>query len=88
MVVLANSTPLIYLAKMGELNLLDDRKARKVAAKMKVKRIGTIAIILMAHRKGLVHDLTSVLKKAQQKAFRINQRVFNRLKQQGTPGQP
>jgi hypothetical protein len=157
MVVLSNSTPLIYLAKMGELNLLrslfteviaadkvyeevvvqgagkpgadevqnadwikrqsvsdrtavqklrdddlldagesetlvlateikaalvllDDRKARRVAAKMKVKKIGTIAIILMAYRKGLIKDLPAVLKKARQKAFRINERVFKRLK--------
>ncbi len=157
MVVLSNSTPLIYLAKMGELNLLrdlfaeiivadkvfeevvvqgagkpgseevqkadwikrksvvnnaevqklkdeelldageaetltlarelkadftllDDRKARKVAAKLGVRRIGTIAIILMAHRQGFIHDLPAVLNKTQQQAFRINQQVFTRLK--------
>jgi predicted nucleic acid-binding protein len=66
----------------ADLVLLDDRKARKIAAKLKVKRIGTIAVILMAYRKGLIKDLPAVLKKARQKAFRINERVFNRLKKQ------
>jgi len=66
----------------ADLVLLDDRKARKVAARMKVKRIGTIAIILMAYRKGLIKDLPSVLKTAQQKAFRINERILKRLKKQ------
>lgn len=72
----------------ADLTLIDDRKARRVAARMKVKRIGTLAMILMAYRKGLIQDLSSILKKAQQKAFRINQRIFDRLKKQGTPGQP
>jgi predicted nucleic acid-binding protein len=66
----------------ANLTLLDDRKARRVAARMKVKRIGTIAIILMAYRKGFIKDLPAVLKKARQKAFRINERVFKRLKKQ------
>jgi len=66
----------------ANLVLLDDRKARRVAAKMKVKRIGTIALILMAYRKGLVKDLPAVLKTARQKAFRFNERVFKRLKKQ------
>jgi hypothetical protein len=63
----------------ADLALIDDRKARKVAVKMKVKRIGTIAIILMAHKQGLIQDLPAVLKKARQKAFRINERVFKRI---------
>jgi len=62
--------------------LLDDRKARRVAVKMKVKRVGTIAIILMAYKRGLIPDLPSVLQKARQKAFRINERVFKHLKKQ------
>jgi len=66
----------------ADLTLLDDRKARRVATRMKVKRIGTIAIILMAYRKGLFKDLPAVLKKARQKAFRSNERVFKRLKKQ------
>ncbi len=53
-----------------------------VLSKMKVKRIGTIAIILMAYRKSLIKDLPAVLKKAREKAFRINERVFKRLKKQ------
>lgn len=66
----------------ADLTLLDDRKARRVAARMKVKRAGTIAIILMAYRKGLIKDLPAVLKQARQKAFRINERVFKRLRKQ------
>ncbi len=64
----------------ADLTLLDDRKARRVAANMKVKRIGTIALILMAYKKGLIADLPTMLKKARHKAFRINERVFNKLK--------
>ena len=72
----------------ADLVLLDDRRARKVAARMKVRRIGTIAIILLAYRQGLIKDLPSVLKKASERAFRINTGVFNRLKKRGTVDRP
>jgi predicted nucleic acid-binding protein len=76
-------TLILALEMKADLVLLDERRARKAAAKAKVKRAGTIALILMAYQQGLVEDLPTVLKKAREKAFQINEKVFDRLKKRG-----
>ncbi len=48
---------ILYRELQAEFLLIDDRKARKIAENMDVKCIGTIGILGIARRKGIIREL-------------------------------
>jgi len=60
--IIADSSPLIGLARIGQLHmLLDDLRARKVAERLQLRRMGTVALLGLAKREGLIERLKPCL---------------------------
>jgi predicted nucleic acid-binding protein len=51
---------------------LDDKAARNCAASLGIDVIGTIGLILMANRKGLIEKPVACLEKLKETGFRIS----------------
>jgi predicted nucleic acid-binding protein len=49
--------------------IIDERKGRKIASSLNIKIIGTIGILILAHKKGLIKDLITVILKLVNKGF-------------------
>lgn len=63
----------------AEIILLDEREARKVVARMGLKPLGTIGILLWAKREGLIHSLREQLDALQEEGrFRISPELYRR----------
>ena len=63
------------LANPGWTAVLDDRAARRFASVYQVTIIGTLGIILLARRRGLVSSAGTVIRRLQQSGFRIDDRI-------------
>lgn len=55
--------------------ILDDLKARKVAANYKLKVTGTLAVLIMAYEKRIISSMDIVLKDLKTSGFRISEKV-------------
>jgi predicted nucleic acid-binding protein len=60
--------------------ILDDLKARQLAEELKLKYTGSIGILILAKRKGLISDIDEVISKIQTTNFRISNAIINKLK--------
>ena len=60
--------------------ILDDLKARQLADELKLKYTGSIGILILAKRKGLIVDIDEVISKIQTTNFRISNAIINKLK--------
>jgi len=60
--------------------ILDDLKARRLADELKLKYTGSIGILILAKRKGLIVDIDEVISKIQTTNFRISNAIINKLK--------
>lgn len=56
--------------------LLDDLKARKIAAKLKLPFTGTLGIIKKAKDKGVIHQVKPLIEKLLQTDFRIADHIL------------
>ena len=60
--------------------ILDDLKARQLADELNLKYTGSIGILILAKRKGLIADIDVVITKIQATNFRISNAIINKLK--------
>jgi predicted nucleic acid-binding protein len=60
--------------------ILDDLKARQLADELKLKYTGSIGILILAKRKGLIVDIDEVISKIQTTNFRISNAIIDKLK--------
>jgi predicted nucleic acid-binding protein len=60
--------------------ILDDLKARQLADELNLKYTGSIGILILAKRKGLIADIDVVITKIQATNFRISNVIINKLK--------
>ena len=56
--------------------LIDERAARKVAMARKLPLIGTVGILLLAKRRGLLDSVKNVLDEMQAQGMRISDRLY------------
>ena len=56
--------------------LIDERAARKVAMARKLPLIGTVGILLLAKRRGLLDSVKDVLNEMQAQGMRISDRLY------------
>lgn len=59
--------------------IIDEIKGRKIAQSFNIEIIGTIGIILLADKKGLVTDVTSLILRLVNKGFRLSDKLINRI---------
>jgi predicted nucleic acid-binding protein len=59
--------------------IIDERKGRKVASSLNIKIIGTIGILILAHKKGLIKDLITVILKLVNSGFRLSDDLLNSI---------
>ncbi|MDD1417239.1 DUF3368 domain-containing protein, partial [Dolichospermum sp. ST_con] len=56
--------------------LIDEKAARKVAIARKLPLIGTVGVLLLAKRRGLLDSVKSVLDEMQAQGMRISDRLY------------
>ena len=73
----AGETAVIALAYriQADLVILDDLAARNVAAELGLNVTGTLGLLLAAHKKGLLPDLTGAIRSLNGSGFRISESV-------------
>jgi len=59
--------------------IIDELKGRKIASSLNIKIIGTIGILILAYKKGLIKDLISVILKLVNNGFRLSNSLLNRI---------
>jgi len=71
----------IVLAK--EINadfiVLDDKDARKIAEFLGLNVIGTLGILVMAHKKGVIQNVKSVIDRMREENFWMDNKVYERV---------
>lgn len=71
----------IVLAK--EINadfvVLDDKDARKIAEFLGLNIIGTLGILVMAYKKGIVQNVKSVIDRMREENFWVDDKVYERI---------
>ncbi len=60
--------------------VVDDRAARRCAKTLGIKVKGTLALLVLAHRKGLLEDVLPVLHKLQEVGFRVSGDLVEAIK--------
>ena len=57
--------------------IIDEIKGRKIAQSFNIDIIGTIGIILLAEKKGLISDVTGLILRLVNKGFRLSDKLIN-----------
>ena len=59
--------------------IIDEIKGRKIAQSFNIDIIGTIGVIILADKKGLISDVTSVILRLANKGFRLSDKLINKI---------
>lgn len=59
--------------------ILDDSKARKLAAKLQLQYTGTLGIILKAKQTGIIDHIKPVIEKIQGTNFRFSEKMYQEI---------
>lgn len=59
--------------------IIDEVKGRSVAKNLNIEIIGTIGIIILAGKKGIVNDVISVVLKLVNNGFRLSNKIVDRI---------
>lgn len=60
--------------------IIDDNKGRREAKQLKLAFIGTIGILIIAKKKGLIKSLSVILERIKKTNFRISESIINDAK--------
>lgn len=59
--------------------IIDEIKGRKIAQSLKIDIIGTIGIIILAYKKGLISDVISTILLLTNKGFRLSDNLISKI---------
>lgn len=59
--------------------IIDELKGRNIAKNLNIEIIGTIGIIILAGKKGIVNDVISVILKLVNNGFRLSNEIIDRI---------
>ena len=59
--------------------IIDEIKGRKIAQSLNIDIIGTIGVILLAEKKGLIKDVLEVLFRLVNKGFRLSDKLIDSI---------
>lgn len=59
--------------------IIDENKGRNVAKSFNIEVIGTIGIILLAHKKGIITDVTGTILRLVNNGFRLSEDLINKI---------
>jgi predicted nucleic acid-binding protein len=62
--------------------ILDDLKARQLAEALELKYTGSIGILILAKRKGLIKDVNHLILKIQETNFRLTDPIIDKLREE------
>ena len=62
--------------------IIDETKGRKIAQSYDIDIIGTIGIILLAEKRGLIQDVVEVILRLVNKGFRLSDKLINKIIEQ------
>ncbi len=66
----------LAIQKINSLLILDDYKARRIAAKLNLQFTGTLGVLLKAKEAGVMPALRPIFERIQQTNFRFSKEVF------------
>jgi predicted nucleic acid-binding protein len=66
----------------NSLLIFDDLKARKLAEELNLKYTGSIGILVLAKRRGLIEDIDELIAKIQATNFRLTKVFIEKLKEE------
>jgi len=74
----------VVLAKEIEADylLLDEKKARRVARNSKIRIIGTVGVLGLAAKKGIISNLDDTFNKLEENGFRFTEEVRRKVKEE------
>jgi predicted nucleic acid-binding protein len=59
--------------------VIDEIKGRKIASSLNIEIIGTIGVLLLADKRGLIKDVLSIILKLVNKGFRLSDKIIDKL---------
>ena len=59
--------------------IIDEIKGRKIAQSLNIEIIGTIGIILLAEKRGLISDVLGTILRLANKGFRLSDNLINKI---------
>ncbi len=59
--------------------IIDEVKGRKIAKSLNINIIGTIGVLILADKKGLVKDVMGIILKMVNKGFRLSDKLIDQL---------
>lgn len=62
---------------MGKSIILDDKQARNIAKRMKLKVIGTVGILIKAKNAGIIHAVKPIIEDLERNNFYISENLKN-----------
>jgi predicted nucleic acid-binding protein len=62
--------------------IIDETKGRKIAKSYYIDIIGTIGILLLAEKRGLIQDVVEVILRLVNKGFRLSDKLINKIIEQ------
>ncbi len=71
----------LALEHPGSLLIIDEIKGRKIALAQKLEIIGTIGLLILAEKKGVIDNPLEIAGELIQNGFRLSDDIFNKLKQ-------
>jgi len=59
--------------------IIDEIKGRKIARSLKLEIIGTVGVLLLADKKGLIKDVIGTILKLVNKGFRLSDKLLDKI---------